>query len=106
MTFKPGSVPPEGRWDSYWRHGQNRLFGWSPQLPGSGNGAKSLGEELGNSDAFAHCQVEKVFKAVCFRAPRHAADRGKVDQITAGFRANGYKLKQVWAETAVHCMGD
>lgn len=105
-TFKPGYVTPNDRWDNTWRKGQNRLLGWSPQLSGSGNGAKSLGEELGNSDAFAHCQVEKVFQAVCFRAPRNAADRGTVDQITASFRANGYKLKQVWAETAVYCMGD
>ncbi|HPF28115.1 MAG TPA: hypothetical protein P5528_03390 [Steroidobacteraceae bacterium] len=105
-TFKPGYVTPDDRWDNYWRKGQNRLLGWSPQLPGTGNGAKSLGEELGNSEAFAHCQVEKVFKAVCFRAPRNSADRGKVDQITASFKSNGYKLKQVWAETAVYCMGD
>jgi len=105
-TFKPGYVTPDDHWDNYWRKGQNRLLGWSPQLPGSGAGAKSLGEELGNSDAFAHCQVEKVFQAVCFRTPRNSADRGKVDQITASFRSNGYKLKQVWAETAVYCMGD
>ena len=105
-TFKPGYVTPDDRWDNYWRKGQNRLLGWSPQLAGSGNGAKSLGEELGNSEAFAHCQVEKVFKAVCFRAPRNSADRGKVDEITASFKSNGYRLKQVLAETAVYCMGD
>ena len=56
--------------------GQNTLLGWvGPTLPGSGNGAKSMGEELANSDAFAQCQVEKVFRTVCFRAPGDAADR-------------------------------
>ena len=60
--------------------GQNALLGWDATLPGSGNGAKSLGEELADSDAFAHCQVEKVFKTVCFRAPSDAADRTQVDR--------------------------
>jgi hypothetical protein len=65
-----------------------------------------MGEELANSTAFAQCQVEKVFKTVCFRAPGNAADRGQVATMTANFRANGYRLKQVFAETAVYCMGD
>jgi hypothetical protein len=43
---------------------------------------------------------------VCFRAPGNAADRARVDSMTASFKANGYRLKQVFAETAVYCMGD
>jgi hypothetical protein len=64
-----------------------------------------MGEELANSDAFAQCQVEKVFKTVCFRAPGDDADRDEVLAITNRFKANGYRLKQVFAETAVHCKG-
>ncbi len=105
-NFKPGFVTPDDAWENRWRKGQNQLLGWSSSLPGSGNGAKSMGEELANSDAFARCQVEKAFKAVCFRAPGNGADRAQVDAITASFRANGYRLKQVFAETAVYCMGE
>ena len=65
-----------------------------------------MGEELANSAAFAQCQVEKVFKTVCFRAPGNAADRAQVATMTNSFRTNGYRLKQVFAETAVYCMGD
>ena len=68
-NFAPGFVTPDDAWDNRWRKGQNSLLGWSGSLPGSGNGAKSMGEELANSAAFAQCQVEKVFKTVCFRAP-------------------------------------
>ena len=46
--------------------GQNALLGWNPALPGQGNGAEVLGEELAGTKAFAHCQVKKV-KAVCLR---------------------------------------
>jgi len=112
-NFAPGFVTPDDYWENRWRKGQNSLLGWSPSLPGKGNGAKSMGEELANSDAFATCQVEKVFKAVCFRAPgavadstKAAQDRAKVTEITNNFKGNGYRLKQVFAETAVYCMGD
>jgi Protein of unknown function (DUF1585) len=104
-TFKPGFITPDDSWDNYWRKGQNQILGWSSTSQGSGKGAKSMGQELASSDAFAHCQVEKVFKAVCFRAPQNSDDQTRVDQITANFKANGYKLKDVWAETAVACMG-
>jgi hypothetical protein len=74
-------------------------------LPGSGNGAKSLGEELGNSEAFAGCQVKKVFRAVCLRSPEDATDRAQVDQMVLSFTSSGYRMKQVFAEAAVYCMG-
>lgn len=107
-TFKYGFVTPNDRWDNYWRNGQNALLGWQPQTSGSGsgNGAKSLGSELAASDAFAHCQVEKVFRSVCLREPGDSTDRNRVDAITADFRADNYNLKTVFAETAVYCMGN
>jgi hypothetical protein len=105
-NFAPGFRTPDALWVNRWRTGQNSLLGWSSALPGSGDGAKSMGEELANSRAFAQCQVEKVFKTVCFRAPGNDADRGEVTAMTNRFIANGYRLKQVFAEAAVHCMGD
>jgi hypothetical protein len=105
-NFAPGFITPDDAWENRWRRGQNSLLGWNTALPGRGNGAKSMGEELGNSTAFAQCQVEKVFKTVCFRAPGNAADRAQVASMTTSFRNNGYRLKQVFAESAVYCMGD
>ncbi len=105
-NFAPGFITPDDAWENRWRKGQNSLLGWNTALPGSGNGAKSMGEELASSNAFAQCQVEKVFKTVCFRAPGNAADRAQVDTMTASFKTNGYRLKQVFAESAVYCMGD
>ncbi|HSN72417.1 MAG TPA: DUF1585 domain-containing protein [Steroidobacteraceae bacterium] len=104
-TFPPGYRTPDDHWTNYWRQGTNALLGWGAG-PGAGTGAKSLGQELANSDAFARCQVEKVFRDVCFRSPSDAADRSKVDQIVASFRSSNYRLKQVFAESAVYCMGD
>jgi hypothetical protein len=104
-NFPPGFVTPDDSWENRWRKGQNSLLGWDTSLPGKGVGAKSMGQELANSTAFAQCQVEKVFKTVCFRAPGNATDRAQVDTMTANFK-NGYHLKRVFAEAAVYCMGD
>ena len=105
-NFKPGYVTRNDGWTNYWRKGQNRRLGWDAALPGAGNGAKSLGQELAGSAQFARCQVEKAFKAVCLRPPVDAADRNRVGQIAASFTANGYRMKDVFAQAAVHCMGD
>jgi hypothetical protein len=104
-NFKPGFVTPDDSWENRWRlPGQNTLLGWSSQLPGRGNGAKSLGQELAGSDAFAQCQVEKVFRTVCLRSPSDDADRAQVTASTTGFRSGG-NLKRVFAETAAYCAG-
>jgi hypothetical protein len=104
-NFKPGYVTPNDGWDNYWREGANTVLGWSSQLPGSGTGAKSMGQELANSDQFARCQVEKVFRTVCLRPPVNGSDRSEVNRIIGVFRNGGYRVKDVFAETAAHCKG-
>ena len=105
-TFEHGFITTNNDWGNYWRAGPNMLLGWDSGLPGSGTGAKSMGQELANSDAFAKCQVEKVFANVCLRPPQDSVDRGQVDAMVTSFRASGFNLKQVFAESAVYCMGD
>ncbi len=104
-NFKYGYVTTDDRWDNYWRQGANQVFGFDAALPGGGSGAKSMGQELAHSDGFAQCQVEKVFKAVCLRDPGNAADRQAVDTIKTKFKTAGYKMKQVFADAAVYCIG-
>ncbi|ONF45293.1 hypothetical protein BTO32_02175 [Marinobacter lutaoensis] len=105
-TFEQGFITPDDRWDNYWRQGANRRLGWDPGLPGGGQGAKSLGQELAHSDAFAECQVTKVFQAVCLRPPSDSTDRARVASMVTHFRNAGFDLKQVFAESAVYCMGE
>lgn len=109
-NFKWGYHTPDDSWSNYWRRGPNAArFGWGT-CQGTldqngvchGQGAKSLGEELANTEAFASCQVEKVYKAVCFRPPSNAELAGTV----AEFRNSGYRLKRVFARAAVDCMGN
>jgi hypothetical protein len=104
-NFIYGFVTPDDSWSNRWRTGPNAALGWSPTLPGSGNGAKSLGTELESSTTFAQCQVAKVFQAVCFRAPASAADLSTVASMTSSFTSNGYKLKAMFQQAAVACPG-
>lgn len=105
-NFKPGYVTPDDGWQNYWRQGTNTVLGWDAGLPGSGNGAKSMGQELAGSEQFARCQVEKVFRTVCLRPPVNGADRSEVNRVMNIFRGNGYRVKDVFAETAAYCRGN
>lgn len=107
QNFKPGYVTPDDSWENRYRlGGQNTLLGWSQSLPGQGRGAKSMGEELAHSEAFAQCQVEKVFRAMCLRSPSDAQDRAQVNASVTAFSNGGGNLKRVFAETAAYCAGD
>jgi hypothetical protein len=103
-NFEFGFRTPDDSWDNYWRVGQNQFHGWDPNLPGSGSGAKSMGQELASSTAFASCQVKKVFRAVCLREPEDSSDRARIASMVNTFRA-GYSMKRAFADAAVHCMG-
>ena len=105
-SFPYGFRTPDDNWVNYWRQGQNQALGWDNSLPGQGSGAKSLGQELANSTAFAQCQVKKVFRTVCLREPESLTDVTTLHNVTDSFVAGGYKLKQVFADTATYCMGD
>ncbi|MFK7912294.1 MAG: hypothetical protein AB8B93_00140 [Pseudomonadales bacterium] len=91
-------------WINYWRTGPNAHVGWNG--PGSGMGAKSLGMELSQNRRFAECQVTKAITKVCHRTPNGAADLQAVASIADSFEANNRSMQRVFAESAVHCMGE
>lgn len=103
-TFPYGYVTTNEDWQNYWRTGLNSSLGWDKSLSGKGTGAKTLGEELSHSRAFAVCQVEKVFKHVCLRKPANAEDHAAINSITDRFAAGDrYQLKDVFKGAAAYC---
>jgi len=103
-NFPYGFRTPDDAWENRWRIGQNQFLGWDIGRTGSGSGAKTMGEELANSDAFAQCQVKKVFRTVCLREPEDLNDRNQIASMVTSFKG-GYQMKQTFAEAAVYCMG-
>lgn len=105
-TFPFGFVTRTDNWENYWRKGSNQKLGWDSALSGQGSGMKSLGQELANSQAFSQCQVQKVFKTVCFRDAESAEDLTQIQTTTTSFQQNSYQLKRVFAEVGAYCMGE
>ena len=70
-----------------------------------GFGAKSLGEAIANTKAFAQCQPSKAFEAVCGFKPREK-DSEFVDTLVADFTSNGYQLKKAFIKSAIYCLGE
>jgi hypothetical protein len=104
-NFPQGFNTLDDAWENRWRSGPNQVLGWNTALPGSGNGAKSLGTELESSATFASCQVTRVFKDVCLRAPNSSADFAQVQSMISSFQSHNYSLRQPFAEGAAYCMG-
>ncbi|WJG08762.1 hypothetical protein [Aliiglaciecola sp. LCG003] len=104
-NFPFGFIIQDDKWDNYWRAGQNKHLGWDSTLPGSGSGAKSMGQELANSQKFAQCQVKKVFTNVCLRDPQDGNDRAQVTQMISNFENSGFQIKRVFADAANYCKG-
>ena len=115
-NFNPGYITTDDSWINYWRNGQNSIVGWNGGYAGevldakgnaTGNGAKSLGLELANTTAFAQCQVDKAYKAICLRDPNdYAADRTVRDTIVSNFRgAYNYDMREVFTDVAAECKG-
>lgn len=115
-NFPQGYDTPDDSWNNRWRTGPNQVLGWSASLPGSGSGAKSLGQELESSAAFNTCQVTRVFKTVCLRAPASAnngsaggystSDANEIATLVQTFQSSNYSLRQVFAQAATFCMGN
>ena len=103
-VFPGGYVTVDDRWDNFWREGPRAELGWRAAASG-GFGPKSFGEEIVRSRAFSVCQVEKVFQQVCFKPPQTSDDANEIEHIADDFEAGNYRMKSVFAEVAVYCMG-
>jgi hypothetical protein len=104
LNFPQGFVTPDDSWSNRWRAGPNSVLGWNPALPGSGNGAKSWGQEIAGSQQFAACKVQQVFQTVCFRVPTSSQDIATAATIASAFQS-GYNLKTVFQQVAAACPG-
>ena len=99
--FPDGFVTVDDSWLNLWNQGQNSSLGWTGTM--EGKGAKSLGELLAGTEAFATCMAQKAVEALCIRPVENTADKDAVTTIAKSFKQNNYDLKGVYADAAVHC---
>jgi len=101
-NFPYGYFTTDNSWINYWRTGPNAKLGWasnSPQAPSTGTGAAALGQELANSEAFARCQVIKVYRQVCFNDPTETT----LGTIVTDFKNSNYNMLKVFSDAAINC---
>ncbi|MCI0508134.1 MAG: hypothetical protein L0Z73_18810 [Gammaproteobacteria bacterium] len=106
-NFEYGFRTPNDNWTNYWREGPNAGLGWNGPSA-SGTGAASMGIELTSTDAFAQCQVEKVYKQVCLQEPI-SNHNSAIESLASRFMDTGdmnYRMKDLFAEVAALCMGN
>lgn len=121
-NFLQGYVTTNDTWTNYWVSGSSaEKVGWlsniSSAFDPSGNnkfpsaaGAKTLGMELADTDAFAACQIRKAFQPTCLRDPLPTEfsaffDPNNASSLLTQFKSNG-NMKNVFAELAAHCANE
>lgn len=107
-NFPFGHVTTDNSWVNYWRNGPNAKLGWGAVAAGvtldakgnsHGVGATALGQELANTEAFARCQVLKVYRHVCFNDPTEST----LQSIVSDFKGSSYNMLKVFSDAAIHC---
>ena len=109
-NFPFGYFTTDNSWINYWRTGPNVKLGWdngaqtvqepTKSDPNNGLGsAAQLGKELANTNAFARCQVIKVYRQVCLKDP----SEGTLTSIVGDFTGSSYNMLKVFSDAAVDC---
>lgn len=101
--FTDGHMVNSDRWFNLWNQGQNKYLGWGSAT--SGNGAKSLGKMLSETDQLRSCMSERVFEKVCFRKPASEAEKALVEESAKQFDKDG-NMKNLFINLSIACMGE
>jgi hypothetical protein len=117
LVFSPGtvrtkmnhnSVYPEGfvtQDDSFinlWAQGKNASLGWPEKT--SGNGIKEWGQMFAESEQFARCMAQRVFKQFCYRSPDEG-DLADIEDHATQFRtSDNYNFKALVRKTSAKCI--
>lgn len=103
-VYPDGYAVNDDKWTNLWVEGSNAGIGWSGET--TGNGLGDFGSMVTNTSAFPNCMAERVFEKVCLRKPVGGTDRATVVSLGDKFKAGGYKMKALFAETAAACLGE
>ena len=103
-TFPGGYEYKDDQWVNMWTEGQNAVYGWKGAATGAG--LKSFGEMIAATDRFGDCMAETVFARVCLHPATTDSEKVAFKKMTADFKAGGYKMKGLFADSAVACMGE
>lgn len=101
--FSPGHIVRDDSWMNLWANGQNSSLGWRSNP--TGNGARSLGQLLGESKQFSKCMVQKTYKLMCLNDFESKYEEADLNALTTKFENDfQYNMKDLFAEVATLCL--
>ena len=104
-TFPSGFRTEDDGWANLWTKGQNARIGWNVTSDEpSGNGPKSFGEMMANTDQFTSCMAKTALEKVCLQDVDLKDDKTKT--LAGFFKENNYNMRQLFAKSATLCMGE
>jgi hypothetical protein len=87
-----------------WVQGQNSKLGWGATTVGEG--ARSLGQMLSETQAFHSCMAKQVYEKVCFRKVASVTDKNRVNKLTEIYKADSFNMKNLFINASLECLGD
>jgi len=101
-VFTGGAAVSDDSWVNLWYQGTNASLGWDPNKK-SGKGPKSWGEALASTKMFPECMAKRVYKTVCLKEGRTAADKASIAELSEHFANASFNMKDLFKQTAVEC---
>lgn len=104
VTFNEGFVTMSDSWINLWDQGQNATLKWGPT--NSGEGARSFGMLLSETEAFHSCMSKQVYEKVCARKATSDQDKARIFSLTETYKGSNFNMKNLFINAAVMCMED
>lgn len=93
-TYPEGYVTTDNSWINFLTESNNEVYGWPGQMTGSG--ILELGEMVANSKLYSECLVKRTFQTICRK--EYNLNDAVIKTMAGSFRANGYKLKDLFTQ--------
>lgn len=105
-TFPDGYRTVDDSWLNLWNSNSNARVNWGSAAGTvmSGQGMRSLGEMFANSEQFSQCMARHAVKRTCLTEADLKSPRIKT--LAQAFQNSGYKIKSLFAQAALGCMGE
>jgi hypothetical protein len=104
VVFPEGFVTQNDSWLNLWTEGQNASLKWGGTT--SGEGAKSFGMMLSQTEAFHSCMATRVYEKVCSRKATGDVDHARVAKLTNDYKNSKFNMKTLFVKASIECAED
>jgi hypothetical protein len=104
VLFSAGFVTSNDGWKNLWNQGHNASLGWGSLA--EGEGVKSFGTMLANTEAFHSCMAKQAYEKVCMKKAVSKIDKDRVTRLTAFYKSSNFNMKRLFINASIECLED